>query len=158
MRKSAIILLTSAVAIIIIVGITYFARESRPDVTKEPPIPVVTYNNKQISITMGTRVWRGVSDVFFMWEKIAEKATIVPPEGEIKIEFNYKPKPSKLYIAQVERDPSQENNWTSYGFQDPPLNGNTFKVPLEKNIYMVAIHAVWSTGENVEYIFAIEVK
>lgn len=157
MKINTMLLVIVSLALILIVGIRYFIGETRPDITKEPPMPMVTYNNKQISVKMGSRVWGGISDAFFDWETIKDSASSVPPEGEIRIEFNYKPKPTKLYVDQVERDPSQENNWTSFGFKEPPLKGNLFKAPAEKNIYMVALQAVWSTGESVEYFFAIEV-
>lgn len=144
--------------VIFLLGAFYFVttlnkEEIRGD---KPPTPILTAGEKQIPISLGTYVWKGVADAIWDWNKIAERRVVVSPETEINIQYDYKPNPEKLYITKVEQD--KNGQWQGYGFTEPPLSRQSFVAPKEKGIYLFVLLARWKNEGEADYAFAVEVK
>lgn len=125
-------------------------------VEAKPPEPVVTIDEKEISIVRGSYCWS--SSLKSVCEDTSappdivsyanQKPVAAQPSTEVTIDFDEKPLKDSIELSRW----LNEEESTSV-----PLNDHTFVLPKEKGSYIYSVSARWDQGDAV-YAFIIEVK
>jgi hypothetical protein len=116
----------------------------------KPPIPDVKIDSVNIPVVRGTYCWVDECADYPGIPKILERnePTIVTENTEIKIIFNYEPKPSIISITRMKKG-------------EEKLHNQSLTVPAEQGVYYYEIFAKWNYDEleaDAYYAFVIEVK
>jgi hypothetical protein len=123
---------------------------------KTLPIPIVFSEKTEIPVTQSSYCWGKLGCADYAGGKTMLKGktpTVVTPEANIKISFDYKPGPTQLNVQQFQDDKIVE----------VPLKDGYFNAPKEKGIYYYGLSAYWKTDDgkyskgDTSSVFVIEV-
>ncbi|MFB7815650.1 hypothetical protein ACFC0X_15885 [Paenibacillus chitinolyticus] len=147
MRKQAIALMVFMAFLSILVGCS----------EKTPPIPKVISEKTQIPVTQSSYCWGKLGCADYAGGKTMLKGknpTVVVPESNIKVSFDYKPAPTQIAVQQFQDEK----------IVDVPLTDGYFKAPKEKGAYYYGLSAYWTTDDrqyskgSTSSVFIIEVR
>lgn len=124
---------------------------------KVPPLPIVVSGTTKIPVVQSSYSWGklGSADYAGGVDMVKGKTpSIVSSGADIKVYFDYKPRPSKINIQQFQNDRTIE----------VPFKDGLIKAPIEKGIYYYGISAFWFTDDgkyskgDTSSAFIIEVR
>lgn len=127
------------------------------EINKNPPLPNVISENITIPVTQSSYCWGKLGCADYAGGRTMLKGktpTVVTPEANIKISFDYKPAPTQLNVHEFKDDKTVE----------VPMKEGYFISPKEKGIYYYGVSAYWKTDDgkyskgDTSSVFAIEVK
>jgi len=151
-KTVAIIRLISVIALSIgLLTKVYFTVERVFD--DKPPIPKITIGSTYINVKLGSHCWAGCVDTIGPPELLAGvEPTIVPPNNELSIVFDYQ-QPSKIFVKRL-----VDGQWI-----DDQVRNGTFLTPEKPGVYFYSIFANWLnnhgyTRGDAAYALVIEVK
>jgi len=136
------------VLIIFSIGFLAFVTLANPD---KPPMPKVTYQNEPIEVLQGSYGWetftKSVQADSPIPPELVENITptIVAPQGNLKIKFDYKPNNVEVLL------------WTEAGPLKYNIDHNTVIMPENEGIYVFEIRGQWDQGDSI-YAFKINIK
>ncbi|RXZ81741.1 hypothetical protein EBB07_13885 [Paenibacillaceae bacterium] len=124
---------------------------------KTPPIPKITSDKNQIPVTQSSYCWGKLGCADYARGKTMLKGktpTVVVPESNIEVSFDYKPAPTQIAVQQFQDEKTV----------DAPLVDGYFKAPKEKGVYYYGLSGDWTTDDgkyskgSTSSVFVIEVQ
>ena len=142
------------IAVVTVLGIMNYKSSSIP---LNPPIPILKYNNVDITVTQGEDTWidnkdSGSTNLTLDPFKLTKDIDPIKVNPNDSISFNYtsKTKPQSIFIRHY-ISPNEAKPHAEY----TNVSGGKFKIPSEKGIYILNINAMWDKTHTTSHIFKI---